>query len=63
MCRCLGKIFPKLYRRTEQQASVISTHTIAEKEINESASLDQMDDEIPSPTADYVFRIVFLNDR
>ena len=54
-----GKIFPKLYRRTEQQSSVTST----DEEAGEAPQVDRTEEEMASPTGDYVFRIVFLADR
>lgn len=55
----LGKIFPKLYRRTEQRSSMTST----DEDVGETSQADRTDEEITSPTGDYVFRIVLLADR
>jgi hypothetical protein len=55
----LGKVFPKLYRRTEHRPSVTST----EEDVGETSQVDRTDEEMASPTGDYVFRIVLLADR
>jgi hypothetical protein len=58
----LGKVFPKLHRRTEYAQSAISLSTSDDDGSTQMIS-DGTDEEISSPTADYVFRIVFLADR
>jgi len=61
-----GKIFPKLYRRTEYQSSCSTSSTSADEEketINGQIQSDKTDGEMSPPTGDYVFRIVFQTDR
>ncbi len=58
----LGKILPKLHRRTERPRSAISL-SASDDDTNEQINSDIIDEDKSSPTEDYVFRIVVLNDR
>ena len=60
---CLEKTFPKLYRRTEHQSSSTPPNSSVDEESNGQINSDKTDEEIPSLTEDYVFRIVFFTDR
>ncbi len=58
----LGKVLPKLHRRTERSQPAISLST-SDDDTNGHINSDITDDETSSPTEDYVFRIVFFTDR
>ena len=58
----LGKVFPKLQRRTERQAISLSTSDDDHSLQMNSESPDE--DVLPSsPNGDYVFRVVFFPER
>lgn len=57
----LGKVLPKLHRRTERAPAAISSST-SDDETNGPMNTDAVDDET-STTGDYVFRIIFHSDR
>lgn len=53
----LGKVFPKIHRRTEQNAISLSTS-------DDDVNLPQnMDEDASSTNNDYVFRIIFYPER
>jgi hypothetical protein len=58
----LGKVLPKLHRRTERPRSAISL-SASDDDANGQINSDLTDEETSTPTGDYVFRIIFLTDR
>ncbi len=56
----LGKVFPKIHRRTEQRAMSLST---SDDDTNIQHNTDITDEDTSSTHGDYVFRIVFFPDR
>ena len=57
----LGKVLPKLQRRIDRSNMAVSLST-SDDDANMSSDTPE-GEEVSSPTADYVFRIVFLTDR
>ncbi|CAF0888852.1 unnamed protein product [Adineta steineri] len=58
-----GKILPKLHRRTDRSSTSTMSFNTSDDDSNAQMNLDITDEEASSPTADYVFRIVFLTDH
>jgi hypothetical protein len=57
----LGKVFPKLHRRTERHAISIST---SDDDSNTQSNADITDEDTSASTpVDYVFRIIFFPER
>ncbi|CAF3414264.1 unnamed protein product [Rotaria sp. Silwood1] len=55
-----GKVFPKLYHRTERQTVLLSIH---DDNTDVPQNIDTTDEDALSSNGDYVFRIIFFSDQ